>query len=353
MNFKISIIKNLKENQSCFNLFLIFLFILTISSCTTIDSSNPKSSAKLELYEIEIDKDHPYLTQIYYRDIFSFSTDNIVENMIVYDAGSDTYYAPGKTSKIIKSGSYNIEFVNISTTLLAGFSCVGHGIILYSDNNGSVFKIEKNSNGKWEEKHLFNAKIGQKPFTSMAADQKNIYFYSHKDNGVYRFDYSGKATAFIKIKEINVTRLDVKSNYLYMLNDSGSIILADYKQNRTEIEYKANDRNSLNTMFLVRQTKTETEIILNRDGKKDSLHYAIYPLSHLHRMVVEEGYIKRVSPPIAKCSHVLSDSNGKIIFPVTSTLIDLDTALSRKVTVTGMIHDIENRKIVVVSAIDN
>ncbi|MCL2481587.1 MAG: hypothetical protein FWF38_07735, partial [Spirochaetaceae bacterium] len=261
MNFKINVIKNPKENKSCFYLFLIFLFIFAISSCATTASSNTKIITDLELYEIEIDKTHPYLTQIYYRDIISFSADNITGNMIVYDEEADTYYVPGKTNKTIKSGFYNIEFVKVSATQLAGFSCVGPGIILYSDTSGSVFKIEKNSNGKWEEKHLFSAKNGQKPFTAMTGDQKNIYFYSHKDNGVYRFDYSGKPEAFIKIKGINVSSLDVKSDYLYMLSTSGLIVLANYKENRIEIEYKAN-RINLNTALLVRQTKTETEIIL-------------------------------------------------------------------------------------------
>jgi len=353
MNFKINIIKKKKEKQSYLYLFLIFLFIFAISSCASTASSNTRSTTKPEKYNLEIDKTHLYLAHLYYRDIISFNADEIIGNMITYDAETNLYYVPGKTAKTITSGSYNIEFVKISVAVPAGFTCVSPNTILYSDANGDVYKTQKNSKGKWEENHLFTAKHGKKPFTAMTADQKNIYFYSKKDNGIYRFNYSGKTEALIKINGINISAIDIKSNYLYMLDNSGLIFLADYEQNKIEMEYMAEDHNIINTTLLVRQAKTETEIILNRNGIKDTLHYGIYPLSSLHKMVLEEGYIKRVSPRIAGCSYVLSDSNGKIIFPIKSTLVDLETALSRKVTVIGMIHDIENTKIVIVSAIDN
>ena len=358
MNFKINISIKVKEKQGYLYLFLLCIFMscllmFAISSCATTSSSNSNITPEIESYNLEINKTHPYLTQLYYRDIISFSAENIIGNMITYDEKADLYYVPGKTGKTIISGLSNIEVVNVSNTPLAGFSCVDLGIILYADNNGNVFKTEKNSKGNWEEKHLFLAKSGKKPFNAMTADQKNIYLYSQKDYGVYKFDYSGNTVAFIKINGIDVSCIDIKSNYLYILSASGVIVLADYKLNRIETEYMANDRTSLNTTLLIKQEITETEIILSRNGIKDSLNYAIYPLSSLHKMVIEEGYIKKISTPLAGCSHVLSDSNGKIIFPVKSNLIDLDTALSRKVTVTGMTHDADYTKIIVISAIDN
>ncbi len=353
MDFASNILKKEKQNYLLFCL-VFLLCMLTILSCATSASSNTKIIADLELYELDIDEMHSYLVPLYYRDIISFNADNSTGSLITYNAESDRYYVPGKTAKTVKAGSYNIEFVPVTGNLFAGFVYVGSGTILYSDNDGNISKTVKNKDGKWEEKSLFNAKLGQKPFNAMTADQKNIYLYSQKDGGIYRFDYSGTPEAFIKISGINrVSALDIKSDYLYMLSSSGLIVLADYRQDRIEIEYIVNDKSSFNTALLIKQNKTESEIILNRDGIKGFLNYAVYPLSSLHKMRIEEGYIKKISPPMAGCSYVLTDSSGKIVFPVKSTLINLDTALSVKVTVTGMIYDAENTKILVVSAIDN
>ena len=369
MNFKINVsnspeqnkksilpaskIKSKTEKQIFLFLFIIFLFIFALSSCETFTSSGDKSSAKFEEYNLTINEKHPYLQQLYYRDIISFRADNITENFITYDADKNIYYIPGKTNKTIKSGSHNIEFITVSAASLIGFVCVGSDTILYSDNSGNVYKLEKKNQGNWVEKKLFSAKLGQKPFNTMTADQKNIYLYSEKDKGIHKLKYSGKAEAFIKISGLTVSGLDVKSSYLYLLSSTGLIILADYKQNKIETEYMTDDFDIFNTTFLVKQDKSETELILSKKGSKSSSQYAIYPLSSLHKMVIEEGYIRRVSPQIAGCSYVLCDSNGNIIFPLKSTLINLETAISGKVTVTGMIYDTENSKIVVVSAIDN
>ena len=257
----------MKINITFFLLFILCL--LAATSCKTTLPSTGKTITELESYNLEIDKTHPYLQTIYYRDIISFGAENSAGNMITYDKETERYYVPGKTDKTINSGSDIIEFVKVSAANFAGFTCIAPETILYSDINGNVFRIEKKSN-KWEEKPLFTVKSGQKPFTAMAADQKNIYLYSKTDNGIYRFDYSGRPEVFIKTNNINVIGIDIKSTYLYILDNSGLIILANYMQNKIETEYMASNKNNLNTAFLVKQTKTETEILLNRKAEKDS-----------------------------------------------------------------------------------
>ncbi|MCL2293263.1 MAG: hypothetical protein FWC36_00115 [Spirochaetes bacterium] len=308
---------------------------------------------ELYLHYLEIDKTRSHVLPLFFRDIISFSADNISGNMITYDEKANIFYVPGRISQFINSRQAAIEIIKVSPGTVIGFAYIGGGIILYSDKNGNVFRAELKRNERWEERLLFRTRIGQKPFTAMTANQKNIYLYSQRDNGIYRFDHSGRPEAFINTGNINVAAIDIKSNYLYILDSSGLIILADYRQNRIEVKYRPDDRHALSTSLLVKQTQTETEIILSRQGAAGSLHYAIYPLSSLHRMIKEEGYIRSVYPPIAGCYHVLSDSRGRVIFPVRSSLIDLNTVQPGRVTVTGMIHNVASNRIVVISAIDD
>ena len=114
MNLKSNLIKKVKENHGYLYLSLIFLAMFAISSCaTTSSSSNSNIITELKVYNLEIDKNHPYLTQLYYRDIISFSADSIIGNMITYDEKADIYYVPGKTNKTIISDLYNIELIKV------------------------------------------------------------------------------------------------------------------------------------------------------------------------------------------------------------------------------------------------
>ena len=71
-NLKINAIKNPKKNHSSIYLFLILsLCASAISSCATTGSSNAKSMAELESYNLDINKTNPNLIKLYYRDIFS------------------------------------------------------------------------------------------------------------------------------------------------------------------------------------------------------------------------------------------------------------------------------------------
>jgi len=193
----------------------------------------------------------------------------------------------------------------------------------------------------------------------MAADKKNVFLYSSRGPGVYIFNHSGKAEAVIKLKytaasaKMELCAIDIKSGYLYLLFDSGLILLADYEERGVEAGYLPSDRDAEFTFFTVRQEGSSSDLLLARKALKGIRSYSLFPLSSMHKMRIEEGFIKKTNPPVSGCAHVLTDSSGRIIFPVKSTLVNLDNVIPGFITVTGMIQDSDDGgKILVVSSVD-
>ncbi len=346
----------------------VIFSVSLLSSCASskgASSSEKKDTLALRHYTLETGKMPDMVLPIYYSDIITFRSTREGSSMMAYDAYSDTSYIMGNTWEIQKTASGAVETVPVHGGMSdpSGFSCTGKEAVVYADTKGTVYKSVKISEGKWETRHLFTAGEGKKPFTAMAADEKHIYLYSPGDKGIYRFSHKGSADAFISLRSdansksgltgIDITAIDIKSGYLYLQYKNGLIILADYEKRGVETGYLPHDSSVLKTFFTVKQGEAESEILVERKSGKGLKAYSVFPLSAMHRMRIEEGFIKKVSPPISGCGHVLADSSGKIIFPLRSTLVNLDTALSGKVTVTGMIHENEDAKILIVSSVDN
>ncbi|MDX9801390.1 MAG: hypothetical protein RBT69_08655 [Spirochaetia bacterium] len=349
----------------------IALSAFFLSSCATTGKTAAAVMPEPDLkqYVLEIEEKTDFMLPLYYSDIISFLSDS--DKFITYDTEAGRYYIPGNREKEQKinekqfssnEGVSTVEVIPVSAEVseLSGFSCSGKDEVIYSSTEGDVYRNRKTGQGVWEEKKIFSADAaGGKYFTAMTADKENVYLYSHKDPGIYRYTHSGKAEAFIKLKytdaasDTKIIAIDFKSSYLYLLLDSGIILLADYEERGVEAGYLPNDSESLSAFFTVKQEESSSDILLARKAEKGTTSYSFFPLSSMHRMRIEEGYIKKTSPPVSGCNHVLADSRGRVIFPVKSAILNLDSSLTGLLTVTGIIRDTEEgEKILIISSVD-
>ncbi|MCP5514170.1 MAG: hypothetical protein H7A26_01755 [Spirochaetales bacterium] len=340
------------------------LYTFLLASCaSTVKTVSPViPEAVLTGYVLEIDEKPEFILPLYYSDIISFPSDT--GRFITYDGETGQYYVPGNV-KAAAAGKENTLFeivpVSIEEGKLSGFSCTAKNEVVYCSTEGNVYRNRKSSAGKWEEKKIFTADMqsGADKITAMAADEKNVYLFSREAAGIYRFTHSGKAEALIKLKytapdaKMEISAIDIKSGYLYLLFDSGLILLADYKERGVEAGFLPSDRDAMFTFFTVRQEGSSSDLLLARKAVKGIRSYSLFPLSSMHKMRIEDGFIKKTNPPVSGCAHVLTDSSGRIIFPVKSTLVNLDNVIPGFITVTGMIQDSDDGgKILVVSSVD-
>ncbi len=350
--------------------FLFFILAATglsaffLSSCTsaakTVSSVVP--DAALRQYVLEIEENTEFILPLYYSDIISLPPDT--GRFITYDGETGSYYVPGN-AKAAAAGGGNSSFETVPVSPgegeLSGFSCTAKNEVIYCSADGNVYRNRKTAAGIWEEKKIFTADLqsGADKITAMAADDKNVYLCTNReDSGIYRYTHSGKAEAVIKLKytaasaKKEIRAIDIKSSYLYLLFDSGLILLADYEERGVEAGYLPSDRDAVFTFFTVRQEGSSSDLLLARKAVKGIRSYSLFPLSSMHKMRIEEGFIKKTNPPVSGCRHVLTDSSGRIIFPVKSTLVNLDNVIPGFITVTGMIQDSENgEKILVVASV--
>ena len=304
---------------------------------------------------------------LYYSDIASVRGAE-KGSRIAFDREEGVLYVSGKKHETFESAALRGEIIPLSLDNISGMSCTEKNSVVFSDTAGNVFRAKKEGSGSWKEELLFSASRNpvqgsRDPlFTAMAADKDHAYLYNDKSSSIYRYDYKGVPDLVIELKGDpppvkgvpagRISSIDIQSSYLYLMYESGLIILADHLERGVETYFSPQNTGKVGGLFTVRHDKTESDILIETGYGNNTKSFALYPLSSMHRMRVTEGFIKKATPPVSGCSHVIADSAGKIIFPVKSNLIDLDSVTGGKITAAGMLHDTESGRILVIASID-
>ena len=300
--------------------FIQIITFLILVSCASQKPSLDFKKPEAEIKEIDINFDESKSEVLYFSDIISSKE-------------SFNYITGSGTSIIDSSITVEKDIIGIKTT--------DNSTMLASDRKGNISLYQKiGDNWELTEKIGLSAD-GTSYFNAFTADKKNIALFSGSSDSIYLFPYSKYPKLILKLYSgeksftHEITDMDINSGYIYMLDTENRVFVIDTIEKRFEAQMYLKSIPGLKSLAVSDNGDT-ISIAATSPGSE---HLYIFPLSEQYLMKEKKGFIKKAGiTSFNYGTHVLVSANGKIIYALESSLVNLSDFTKGEVTVTGRLN---------------